>query len=51
MSKKIRMDAEKIFKKIIKTEYLNYIRVHEFARIWQKQKSKPQMKEENSCIV
>ena len=40
MSKKIRMDAEKIFKKIIKKEYLNYIRVHEFARDLAKTKIK-----------
>ena len=32
MAKKIRIEAEKIFKKIIKKEYLNYIKVHEFAR-------------------
>lgn len=32
MSKKIRIESEKIFKKIIKKEYLNYIRVHEYAR-------------------
>ncbi|MCE2505351.1 MAG: bifunctional precorrin-2 dehydrogenase/sirohydrochlorin ferrochelatase [Nitrosopumilaceae archaeon] len=32
MSKKIRIEAEEIFKKVIKKEYLNYIRVHEFAR-------------------
>ena len=32
MSKKIRIEAEKIFKKIIKKEYLSYIKVHEFAR-------------------
>lgn len=32
MSKKIRIEAEQIFKKIIKKEHLNYIRVHEYAR-------------------
>ena len=32
MSKKIRIEAEKIFKKIIKKEYLNYIKIHEYAR-------------------
>ncbi len=32
MSKKIRIEAEEIFKKVIKKEYLNYIRVHEYAR-------------------
>ncbi len=32
MSKKIRIEAEKIFKKIIKKEYLNYIKVQEYAR-------------------
>lgn len=32
MSKKIRIEAEKIFQKVIKKEYLNYIRVHEYAR-------------------
>ncbi|WP_299292170.1 bifunctional precorrin-2 dehydrogenase/sirohydrochlorin ferrochelatase [Nitrosopumilus sp.] len=32
MSKKIRIESEKIFKKIIKKEYLNYIRIHEYAR-------------------
>lgn len=32
MSKKIRIQAEKVFKKIIKKEYLNYIKVHEYAR-------------------
>ena len=32
MSKTIRIEAEKVFKKIIKKEHLNYIRVHEYAR-------------------
>lgn len=32
MSKKIRIEAEKVFKKIIKKEHLNYIKVHEYAR-------------------
>ena len=32
MSKKIRIEAEKVFKKIIKKEYLNYIKIHEYAR-------------------
>ena len=32
MAKKIRIEAEKIFKKTIKKEYLNYIKIHEYAR-------------------
>ena len=38
MSKKIRIEAEKIFKKIIKKEYLNYIKIHEYARTLAKTK-------------
>lgn len=32
MAKRIRIDAEKVFKKVIKKEYLNYIKIHEYAR-------------------
>lgn len=40
MAKKIRIEAEKIFKKTIKKEYLNYIKVHEYARNMAKTKIK-----------
>jgi precorrin-2 dehydrogenase/sirohydrochlorin ferrochelatase len=38
IAKKIRIEAEKIFQKIIKKEYLNHIRVHEYARTLAKTK-------------
>jgi len=38
MAKKFRIEAEKIFKKVIKKEDLNYIRIHEYARSMAKTK-------------
>ena len=40
MAKKIRIEAERIFQDIIKKEYLNHVRVHEYARNLAKTKIK-----------